>query len=154
MSDRLVVMDRGRVRQTGTPQDLYERPDNLFVAGFLGRCNVFTGHPGSPGVFRVGPLALPCGAEAPAGDCALVVRPERVNILPAGGVLPGRIGMVTYLGGMTDWHVETDAGLILVTRPTPDEHDPLRRLAAGDVVGLDWAANAGRLLPTETDGGP
>jgi putative spermidine/putrescine transport system ATP-binding protein len=152
MSDRLVVMDRGRVRQSGTPQALYERPENLFVASFLGRCNVLRGQSELPGVFRASGAALPCESEGPRGPSALVVRPERVAILPPGaGALPGRIGMITYLGGMTDWHVQTDAGVILVTRPTPDGHDPLRLLAAGDVVGLDWAAGAGRLLPDDIE---
>ena len=165
MADRLVVMDRGRVRQTGTPQELYERPDNLFVAGFLGRCNIFRGASETPGLFHTaGPssaasLALPCTPD-PArvlarGPSALVVRPERIAIsAPGTAPLPGRIALVTYLGGLTDWHVQTDAGLILVTRPTPDAHDPLRHLAAGDPVGLDWTPGAGRLLPDEPEGLP
>ena len=146
MSDRLVVMDRGRVRQSGTPQDLYERPDNLFVAGFLGRCNFFRGT-NDAGSFRAAGVALPCDSGA---GTVLAVRPERVSLLPPGaGALDGRIAGRTYLGGMTDWHVETAAGMILVTRPTPDGHDPAFGLGAGDAVGLDWTQNSGRLLPDE-----
>nr|WP_283949579.1 ABC transporter ATP-binding protein [Limobrevibacterium gyesilva] len=154
MADRLVVMDRGRVRQTGTPEELYERPADLFVAGFLGRCSILRGAVETPGVFRAGGLALPCAGGTPGEHSALVVRPERVGIAanggtPPDGAIPGRVAMVTYLGGLTDWHVQTDAGEILVTRPTPDGDDPLRRLAPGDAVTLDWNASAGRLLPDE-----
>ncbi len=149
MADRMVVMDRGRVRQIGTPQALYERPANLFVAGFLGRCNIFHGAVEAPGRFRAGALALPC--EPGEGRRALVVRPERIAI-GAEGSLPGRVAMVTYLGGLTDWHVETDAGTVLVTRPTPAADDPLRRVAAGDRVALDWAPAAGLLLEDEQQG--
>jgi putative spermidine/putrescine transport system ATP-binding protein len=90
----------------------------------------------------------------PGRACALVVRPERVAVAPSGGAssggaLPGRVVLATYLGGLTDWHVETAAGTILVTRPTPPEGDKLRRLAPGDVVTLDWTAQAGRLLDDE-----
>ncbi len=149
MADRLVVMDRGRVRQVGTPEDVYERPADLFVASFLGRCNVFKGV-GQGGVFRAGSTVLP-SQPAPDGRGALVVRPERVSIAASG--LPGRVGMITYLGGLTDWHVETDAGSVLVTRPTPPEGDPLRRIATGDIVALTWDAAAGRILPdTEQQG--
>jgi ABC-type Fe3+/spermidine/putrescine transport system ATPase subunit len=80
-----------------------------------------------------------------------VVRPERISVGPA-GQLPGRIAMVTYLGGLTDWHVETEAGTLLVTRPTPAANDPLRRLAPGDAVHLDWSNTAGRLLADEQQG--
>ncbi len=52
MADRLVVMERGRVRQVGTAEDLYERPADPFVAGFVGRCNLIEGAPGGPGTFR------------------------------------------------------------------------------------------------------
>jgi len=155
MSDRLVVMDRGRVRQIGSPEALYERPADLFVAGFLGRCNILRGAVEAPGRFRAGGAALACESGVPGVRKALVVRPERVAIGPMGGsagALPGRIAMVTYLGGLTDWHVETDAGVVLVTRPTPQEGDPLRRLAAGDAVTLDWVPAAGLLLDDEQQG--
>jgi putative spermidine/putrescine transport system ATP-binding protein len=151
MADRLVVMDRGRVRQVGTPEEVYERPADLFVAGFLGRCNIFRGA-AEAGVFRAGAIAL-TAPPVPDGRGALVVRPERVTIGPGPGGLPGRVEMVTYLGGLTDWHVATDAGPVLVTRPTPPEGDKLRRIAAGDVVALHWDVAASRILQdTEEQG--
>jgi putative spermidine/putrescine transport system ATP-binding protein len=151
MADRLVVMSGGRVRQTGTPEEVYERPADLFVAGFLGRCNILRGSVERPGVYRAGNVALPCDGGAPGQRPALVVRPERVQMTQQGGALAGRVMMLTYLGGLTDWHVQTDAGDILVTRPTPDDADPLRHIGAGDGVTLDWSPAAGRLLPDEPD---
>jgi putative spermidine/putrescine transport system ATP-binding protein len=152
MADRLVVMNRGRVRQIGTPEEVYERPADLFVAGFLGRCNIFRGAVEAPGAFRAGGMALPCTGGRPGERAALVVRPERIAIVPEGAGLTGRIGMITYLGGLTEWHVETDAGPVLVTHPTPAPDDKLRRLAVGDTVRLAWSAAAGRLLQDEEQG--
>jgi hypothetical protein len=60
--------------------------------------------------------------------------------------------MVTYLGGLTDWHIDTDVGTVLVTRPTPAAGDPLRRRAAGEKVALDWMPAAGLLLDDEQQG--
>jgi putative spermidine/putrescine transport system ATP-binding protein len=150
MADRLVVMDHGRVRQIGTPEAVYEYPADLFVAGFLGRCNIFRGT-AAPGGFRCGEtlLSAPPGAGQRA---ALLVRPERVRLIPGGLGLPGRVEMVTYLGSGTDWHVATDAGTVLVSHPTPAPDDPLRRLAAGDIVALDWDPAAARLLADEPQG--
>ena len=152
MADRMVVMNHGRVCQIGPPEELYERPADLFVAGFLGRCNIFHGTVETPGILRAGAIALPCDGGVPGQAAAMVVRPERVLIDVQAGRRPGRIGMVTYLGGLTDWHVETDAGTVLVTRPTPTPGDRLRGLAPGDVVHLDWAGRAGRLLSPEPNG--
>ena len=152
MADRLAVMDRGRVRQIGSPEALYERPADLFVASFLGRCNILRGGLERPGVFRAGGVALPCDGGTPGQPSVLVVRPERVAIGAPGGTLAGRVVLATYLGGLTDWQVETEAGTILVTQPTPIEGDPRRHLAPGDAVSLDWTAQAGRLLNDEPEG--
>ena len=150
MADRLVVMDHGRVRQAGTPEDVYERPADLFVACFIGRCNIFPGVVETPGRFRAGAVSLPCEGGVPGQAATLVVRPERVRIAPD-GVLPGRVGLVTDLGSITEWHMQTDAGPVIATRPTPQADDPLRRIAAGDTVAMDWPPEAGRLLPSEGD---
>jgi len=152
MADRLVVMDRGRVRQTGAPEEVYERPADLFVAGFLGRCNVLRGTVETPGRFRAAGHALPCQDGPPGVDRALAVRPERVAIGPPDGAgLPGRVALVTYLGGSTEWHLDTPAGPVVASRPTPPEGDALRRLRAGDAVALNWPASSGLLLPIETE---
>ncbi|WP_083854556.1 ABC transporter ATP-binding protein, partial [Teichococcus cervicalis] len=61
MADRLVVMDRGRVRQVGTAEELYEQPADPFVAGFVGRCNLVEGRLEAPGEFRArGGALLSC----------------------------------------------------------------------------------------------
>jgi len=153
MADRLVVMNHGRVCQIGTPEEVYERPADLFVAGFLGRCNILRGSVEAPGRYRAGGVALPCDGGTAGARGAMVVRPERIALGPA-GALAGRVAMVTYLGGLTDWHIETAAGTMLVTRPTPEAQDPLRRLGVGDIVHLDWNTTAGRLLADEQQGDP
>jgi putative spermidine/putrescine transport system ATP-binding protein len=149
MADRLVVMERGRVRQVGTAEDLYERPADPFVAGFVGRCNLVEGAPEGPGAFRAASGALlPCAPEAaaPAGPSVLAIRPEHIAVSPAADGA-ARVMAVTYLGAQTEYHVELDGTALLAVRPTPAAGDPLRRLAPGDAVALDWDRSAARLLP-------
>ncbi len=148
MADRLVVMERGRVRQVGTAEDLYERPADPFVAGFVGRCNLIEGAPGGPGTFRaVSGALLPCAAAAPpAGPSVLALRPEHVAVSPSADG-SGRITAVTYLGAQTEYHVDLGGTALLAVRPTPGAGHPLRRLAPGDMVALDWDHSAARLLP-------
>jgi putative spermidine/putrescine transport system ATP-binding protein len=110
MADRLVVMNDGAVRQVGTQQDLYERPTDRFVAGFVGRSTFIEGQIETPGRFRsAGGLALVCDA-ATAGPATLALRPERIvaDMSPQAGMdncLPGVVEFVSYLGATIDMHV-------------------------------------------------
>jgi putative spermidine/putrescine transport system ATP-binding protein len=110
MADRLVVMNDGAVRQVGTQQDLYERPTDRFVAGFVGRSTFIEGAIESPGRFRsAGGVALACGL-APEGPATLALRPERILVetAPPPGMdnnLPGVVEFVSYLGATVDMHV-------------------------------------------------
>jgi putative spermidine/putrescine transport system ATP-binding protein len=148
MADRLVVMERGRVRQVGTAEDLYERPADPFVAGFVGRCNLIEGGLEAPGQFRASSGALlPCAASpAPPGPCILALRPENVSIA-AGTDGAGRLKMITYLGPQTEYHLDLAGTPLLAIRQTPGADDPLRRLSPGDAVTISWDASAARLLP-------
>jgi putative spermidine/putrescine transport system ATP-binding protein len=153
MSDRLVVLAAGKVQQIGTAEDLYERPANAFVAGFVGRCNLLPGRTEAEGQFRLAEgVLVPCGRDergGPAGaDRLLALRPERIVMSPGNGSagLPARIDAVTYLGAETEYHVDLGGTRMLVVRPTPLEGDPLRRLAPGDPVALQWDADAARVI--------
>ncbi|PHK95309.1 Fe3+/spermidine/putrescine ABC transporter ATP-binding protein [Pseudoroseomonas rhizosphaerae] len=147
MADRLVVMERGRVRQVGTAEELYEHPADPFVAGFVGRCNLVSGRLEGGGFRAESGALLRCDSTgAPADAALLALRPERIRLDPdpAG---EARITAVTYLGAQTEYHVEQRGTTLLVTRPTPPLGDPMRRLAVGDAVVLSWDAAAVRLLP-------
>src|SRR4029077_17860251 len=83
MADRLVVMNEGSVHQVGSQRDLYERPADRFVAGFVGRTTFFDGAIGEAARFRpTGGLMLAC-AGGNAGKASLSLRPERIEIAPA-----------------------------------------------------------------------
>jgi putative spermidine/putrescine transport system ATP-binding protein len=156
LADRLVVMANGVVQQVGTPEELYESPANLFVAGFIGRSNVLQGRLVAPGRFESrGGLAVAVATDGRApGAAALAIRPERLALAAPDAALPpginratGRLTLVTYLGASTEYRVGLAGDEVLTaTLPTPPGSDPLRRLAAGDAVTLTWPAEACRLL--------
>jgi putative spermidine/putrescine transport system ATP-binding protein len=153
IADRLAVLDHGRVRQIGTPKEIYEQPADISVATFLGRCTLLEGCVEAPGTFRAGRFPLPCDGGRPGQRCVLLLRPERVELAPATGSdvagtpeLPGRVSEVTYLGGTTEWLVETEAGPVLASTNTPSSANPLHCVKAGDPVRLRWEPEAGRLL--------
>lgn len=142
LADRIVVLDRGAIRQVGTPFELYNAPANRFVAGFIGSPTMNF----LPGTARSVPagvrLTLPGGTTvdlpprslgAFAGERPVVlgVRPEDLAPAPAGAPgLPGRISVVEYLGNTTHVHVDTPAG------PVVAEAGTLTGAKAGDTLSL------------------
>jgi iron(III) transport system ATP-binding protein len=125
VSDRIVVMDRGRIAQIGTPADLYERPATPFIADFIGDANLIRGTV-EQGVFTAPGLSLP--VIGPDGPATLSIRPERITLAPGG---PDRVVTATYLGSRMEYSVAAAVGEMLVSRPI---FEP--RLNSGQDVSL------------------
>jgi putative spermidine/putrescine transport system ATP-binding protein len=146
MADRLVVMNDGTVRQIGTQQDLYERPTDRFVAGFVGRSTFIEGEMEASGRFRsVGGLTLFCNAAA-AGPATLALRPERIILGPAqnGGMdnhLPGVVEFVSYLGATVDVHVRISPKERVLVQLSNRADGSIWKV--GDNVDVGWPAANG-----------
>jgi putative spermidine/putrescine transport system ATP-binding protein len=149
MADRLVVMNEGSVRQVGSQRDLYERPADRFVAGFVGRTTFLAGTVEAPGRFRSdGGLALACIGGNP-GRAALSLRPERVEIglQPRSGLdnsLPGTVEFVSYLGALIDIHVRLSPGDRLVVQIANREGGFTPEV--GQPVHVGWPASAAQVF--------
>ena len=150
MADRLVVMNEGSVRQVGTQRDLYERPADRFVAGFVGRSTALAGAIEAPGRFRSdGGLSLACSGGT-VGRAALTLRPERIEIGPPASsgplsgldnCLPGTVEFVSYLGALIDIHVRLSPADRLVVQTANREGGFAPDVGQPVLVG--WPASAG-----------
>jgi len=149
MADRLVVMNEGSVRQVGTQRDLYERPADRFVAGFVGRSTFLAGTVEAPGRFRSdGGLSLACTGGNP-GRALLSLRPERVEIglEPRSGLdnsLSGTVEFVSYLGALIDIHVRLSPSDRLVVQIANREGGFTPEV--GQPVHVGWPASAGQVF--------
>ena len=158
MSDRIAVMNGGRVEQIGGPREMYERPATAFVADFIGSLNAleFTIDElvGEYAVMRVGEdqrIVVPIRAGARSGDSLRVaVRPERVRIgavdtrgTDGGSRLEGTIAEIVYLGMYTQFHVRTPAGRIVSHRLADESTAPFE---PGSRVALSWESEYTSLL--------
>src|SRR5215216_1081631 len=149
MADRLVVMNEGSVRQVGSQRDLYERPADRFVAGFVGRTTFLAGTVEAPGRFRSdGGLALACAGGNP-GRAALSLRPERVEIglQPRSGLdncLSGTVEFVSYLGALIDIHVRLSPSDRLVVQIANREGGFTPEV--GQPVHVGWPASAAQVF--------
>ena len=146
MADRLVVMNDGAVRQVGTQEDLYERPTDRFVAGFVGRSTFIEGQIEAPGRFRsAGGLDLVVDG-ATAGPATLALRPERIVVAaaPQAGMdnnLPGVVEFVSYLGATVDLHVRISPGERVVAQVSNQGGGLVPKVGAQ--VHVAWPASSG-----------
>ena len=108
MSDRLAVMNAGRIVQIGTPRQVYEEPADTYVADFLGAANLMEIQVVAEGALRLGDFALTarrCEATVP-GTAHAVIRPERVRIEEHGSAgenrVPAMVERVVFLGSATE----------------------------------------------------
>jgi putrescine transport system ATP-binding protein len=119
VADRMAVMRAGRVVQVGPPREIYDRPANRYVAGFIGETNLF-----------------------PDGDGWRAVRPEALSLSPGpqANAVAGRVREIAYLGDRTRYVVETEGQTILVSRANLG---PPLGLAVGDPAWVLRDADAG-----------
>ncbi|MGH3566483.1 MAG: ABC transporter ATP-binding protein [Pseudonocardia sp.] len=121
-ADRVAVLNRGRLEQVGTPQEVYARPTTAFVAEFVGVVNRLAAVVVDPGRVRVlGSVAVLEGEPGSSGDeLAVAVRPESLAVAPNGEGTPGRVVAYTFLGPVTRLVVQTDDGELVVDTASRD----------------------------------
>jgi ABC-type sugar transport system ATPase subunit len=145
LADRVVVMEEGRIRQTGTPSGIYDEPESLFVAHFVGSpgMNFVSGESRAGGWLQAaGGVRLPLPAGAPASRAlTLGVRPEHVRPDPQ-GPLPGTVLLDELLGTHRNVHLATPAGRIVMRRP------PTETYRSGAAVSL--AFDGAHVFRTDT----
>jgi iron(III) transport system ATP-binding protein len=152
MSDRIVVMNKGRVEQAATPGEIYARPASVFVADFIGRANFLEAVPeqvdGGRATVTVLGRRLTVAAHpkvSPDAAAYLMVRPETVTLsaVTDGGPGIGAVLRSTFHGATIDYEVETTAGTITVTEPGVD---PREALAEGTHVDVTFDPDRAYLL--------
>jgi spermidine/putrescine ABC transporter ATP-binding subunit len=160
MSDRIAVMHQGRLQQVGTPEEIYERPQNRFVADFVGVCNFLecriAKRDGTTVLLELEdgalvPASVPAGIAVPIEQtrAALAVRPEKIAIDVAGperaGALRARLDNLVYVGTAIHFHLRTAAGArVVVYRQNNAALPP--GLNPGAEVDLSWEPSSARLL--------
>lgn len=154
MSDRIAVMNTGRVEQVGTPVEIYDRPQTRFVADFIGDTNLFRGQRVTIAAQKTGlaagnglVLALPDAQHAPDGGVlSVALRPEKIRLspradaahLPAGLSANGSVDSTNFLGGAVLYRIILDSGhRVLAQQPNAGASE---LHAPGAPVTLRWTA--------------
>lgn len=157
MSDRIGVMRAGQIEQIGAPNEIYERPANLFITTFIGQSNVLDAtllrREGDMGLARIGDTDVSAGVAHHLNEGSavkLVIRPENVLLgaeAQAAGVatVQARVVSETYQGAMLRYSLDLGGQKIVAERQNQLHLD---RFSAGDPVPIGWEPSRARLLPS------
>ncbi len=151
MSDRIAVMNEGRVLQIGTPVEIYEAPGSRFIAEFIGESNLLSGRMNGDGQVEIGGISVPLEPEvqtAASGQAVhLLIRPEQIRLEPTDDGEPsrlrGRIADEIYQGSLRRYRVDTMGQTVTVEIPNRPE---LAHLLIGSEVALYWRPESGVLI--------
>lgn len=153
MSDRIAVMNEGRILQIGGPRDIYDHPAERFVADFIGDTNFVEG------TIRAidgeaAEVELPSGKTVAsrrqdggpqAGAVTIAVRPEHATLQAGEGLLTGTLSNIVYFGTDTHYHITLDDGHAFVIR-RQNQPDARESYAVGDAVGVSFAPGVAQVL--------
>jgi iron(III) transport system ATP-binding protein len=151
LSDRIVIMNKGKIEQVGTPEEIYQRPATVFVADFIGRANFIK----TKAISRDSNLAqaeifgrpafMPCSDEIVNGSEAYaVIRPEALKLLPENGGTLGEVKTAVYLGSSVEYEVESESNFLIAVDYDPQ---PGKIFHEGERVSLAFDPKRSYLLP-------
>jgi len=137
ISDRIAVMNAGRIEQIGPPREVYDRPRTRFVADFIGEINVFAGE-WQGGSFVANGTHLPAPAGPASGKTTIAVRPERISLeAVANAPLTGRIQASSFVSGRMNYQISLNDGRSILVKEAAAHSER----SIGEPVGICWSAN-------------
>jgi len=144
VSDTIVIMDKGKIVQAGSPEDIYNHPVNTFVSDFIGNANLFDGSitetDDSSFIVEIGGYSLSVpSSNTEVGlkvgdDVTLAIKPEAVDVVAKSEDFHARVDVSSFLGSITEYKVEFAARLI--TSIHPNTVGEVKNFRAGEEVSL------------------
>lgn len=161
VASRVAVMDEGRIIQVATPEKIYEAPNSVYVADFIGDVNILSGTSKAIGPDEYtldwgGDTPSTAASQRPLSDgqhAHLAIRPEKITITatrPEGAVnaVQGKVLDIAYLGNLSTYHVALPTGQVIKAQTANTRRVSRRDYTWEDTVWLSWSTTAGVLLET------
>ena len=160
VASRVAVMDEGRLMQVDPPDRIYEMPNSVYVADFIGDVNLIKGISKAVGndeyqiEWQDGQPPIRASSARPFGDgqtCHLAIRPEKISISSArpgddANAVQGKVLDIAYLGNLSTYYVELPSGTVIKAQTANTQRIARRSFTWEDPVWLSWTAAAGILL--------
>ncbi|QIE54025.1 ABC transporter ATP-binding protein [Pikeienuella piscinae] len=148
VADRIAVLHNGRIRQIASPEALYQRPADAFVADFIGKANFFeataVSRDGAGAMVETAELPPLSFAAAPPGDLRLAIRPEKIRLGPdaAGEVrIEARLGDVAFQGDSSNVELLLPSGRALLAAAHGRSAEEVGAMEEGARIALAWDAS-------------
>ncbi len=160
VASRIAVMDAGRIVQVATPDRLYENPNSVYVADFIGDVNIIEGRAG-PTKGKLTEIHWAEGQPPIVGtaiakiskstECHYAIRPEKVSISAqkpknSANAMEGKVLDIAYLGNISTYHVQLSNGQIIKAQTANNRRISRRSFTWEDPVWLSWTDTAGVIL--------
>ncbi len=160
VASRVAVMDEGRIMQVATPAAIYEYPNSVYVADFIGDVNIIEGRasPSGDEEYKLdwtegqAPVLAKSQATFSEGQEAhLAIRPEKIRISTekpddAVNAMQGKVLDIAYLGNLSTYHVELPGGQVIKAQTANTRRIARRDITWEDPVWISWSATAGVML--------
>jgi len=160
VASRVAVMDHGKLVQVATPAQIYETPNSVYVADFIGDVNIIEGTvsamAGNSATIDWAEGQAPITATAPAGTAkgdrvSFAIRPEKVTISPerpadVANAIEGEVDDIAYLGNISTYHVRLPSGHIIKAQASNNRRLSRRNISWEDTVWLSFTDTAGVVL--------
>ncbi|MCI2399157.1 ABC transporter ATP-binding protein [Aliiroseovarius subalbicans] len=160
VSSRVAVMDHGKIIQVATPQQIYEEPNSVYVADFIGDVNIIRGtakradgdHVHITFAADHAPLIAATKRDIAEGsEVALAIRPEKIAISTEkpedrNNAIQGKVLDIAYLGNISTYHVELPGGAVVKAQTANTRRVHRRSFTWDDSVWLSWTDTAGAVL--------
>ena len=159
VASRVAVMDEGRIVQVATPDQIYEAPNSVYVADFIGDVNIVSGRAALAGdkiavhwaENQADILGTTAKTFAPGQEVHFAIRPEKVGIsidepAEAPNRFRGKVLDIAYLGNISTYHVELPTGHVIKAQTANTRRISRRQITWEDPVWISWTDTAGVLL--------
>ena len=148
ISDRIAIMQAGSIMQVGTPEQVYRKPENEFVASFIGISNFLDGTVDANGLVMLGDYPVQIALRKPySGKVRLSARPEQIFFMDEGG-LPGTINLSIFLGDFVEYEIRLDNGQTIQLNEYTKDTRKVR--PNGQRVGIGFDTEAVNLYAADT----
>jgi len=137
ISDNIILMKHGRVIQSGSPEEIYEHPNSVFAANFIGKCNFFSGEKVGDNRIKCGDKVITVGKKVGSQEVAIGVRPEKMHLESKSDTnsFSGTLDSINFMGHLYEYQIRSGDNLIWAYKQSK-EHCIKDKFKVGDTVSF------------------
>jgi ABC-type Fe3+/spermidine/putrescine transport system ATPase subunit len=152
ISDNIILMRKGEIVQTGTPEALYDQPNSMFAANFIGKCNFFNARKKSPHSVEIDGKMLQLPDEVLQDKIVIGIRPEKIHLDPHPDQIrfSGRIELINFLGHLYEYRINVESNIVNAYKRIKGKNLK-QKYHEGDVIEFSFSGEDVFVFPEPED---